>query len=44
VELVGIICNKFAYFLYGSDAYSEGVQQQGLGEEYLGLRDNVTGR
>jgi len=30
--------------LYGSDAYSESVQQQGLGEEYLNLRDNVTGR
>ena len=44
MELVGIICNKFTELLYGSDAYSEGVQQQGLGEEYLDPRDNVTGR
>ena len=44
MELVGIICNKVIDFLYVSDPYSEGVQQQGLGEEYLGLRDNVTGR
>jgi hypothetical protein len=39
VELVGIICNKFTDFLYGSDAYSEGIKQQELGEEYLGLTE-----